>query len=293
MGADPSTVGRDLAGVADATPEVVEGADGKHYRVAVRRAPAIVVHTDREEERARDALAILGEDAPGRPMDLRRAEARARQVPAPPDESPATVSGTSWAAQCADFRSVDLEADSVDLIVTDPPYDDASLALFSDLGSLASRVLRPGRLLVCYAGSLRLPEAISRLSEHLDYVWTAVVVQPGRHSIIRSRMIRSGHRSVLIFSNGNYQPGGWIFDTVVSDVVPAKRLHPWEQSVGPVQSLVEHCSRPGDLVFDPMMGSGTTGIASLRAGRRFTGCDVDPRSARTAIERLRAEDGRS
>ncbi len=289
VGADASTIGRDLAGVADATPDVVEGADGKHYRVAVRRSPAIVVHSDREEARARGALATLGETAPGRPMDLRRAEARARQMPSAEIAEPGVGSGASWTAECADFRSLALEPESVDLIVTDPPYDDASLVLFSDLGSTAARVLRPGRLLVCYAGSLRLPEVIARLGEHLAYVWTAVVVQPGRHSIIRSRMIRSGHRSVLIFSNGDYRPGGWIFDTVVSELVPAKQLHPWEQSLGPVRTLVEHCSRPGELVLDPMMGSGTTGVAALRSGRQFIGCDIDPRAARTSIERLDAE----
>ncbi len=289
VGADPSTVGRDLAGVADATPDVVEGSDGKHYRVAVRRSPAVVVHSDREEVRAREALTALGETAPERPMDLRRAEARARRVPGAEVDAPSARSGASWSAECADFRSLTLEPESVDLIVTDPPYDDASLPLFSDLGLLAARVLRPGRLLVCYAGSLRLPEAMDRLGAHLDYVWTAVVVQPGRHSIIRSRMIRSGHRSVLIFSNGGYRPGGWIFDTVVSELVPAKHLHPWEQSIGPVQSLVEHCSRPGELVLDPMMGSGTTGVAALRLGRRFIGCDVDPQAARTSIDRLDAE----
>jgi len=289
VGADPSTVGRDLAGVANATPEVVEGADGKRYRVAVSRTPSVVVHSDREEARARDALATLGASAPGRPMDLRRAEARARQVPGAEVDTPGARSGASWTAECADFRSLALGPESVDLIVTDPPYDDASLALFTDLGSLAARVLRPGRLLVCYAGSLRLPEVIARLGEHLAYVWTAVVVQPGRHSIIRSRMIRSGHRSVLIFSNGDYRPGGWIFDTVVSEVVPAKQLHPWEQSLGPVRTLVEHCSRPGEIVFDPMMGSGTTGIAALRSGRQFIGCDIDPQAVRTSIERLDAE----
>jgi hypothetical protein len=42
-----------------------------------------------------------------------------------------------------DFRDVAITADSVDVIITDPPYD-AKLSLFDDLGQFASRVLKPG-----------------------------------------------------------------------------------------------------------------------------------------------------
>ena len=41
---------------------------------------------------------------------------------------------------------------SVDLIFTDPPYNEASLSLYADLARLADRVLRPGGSLVTYVG---------------------------------------------------------------------------------------------------------------------------------------------
>jgi len=131
---------------------------------------------------------------------------------------------------------------------------------------------------------------IARLGEHLAYVWTAVVVQPGRHSIIRSRMIRSGHRSVLIFSNGDYRPGGWIFDTVVSELVPAKQLI--RGSNPRAGSDARRALQPaGRARPRSMMGSGTTRCcgASLRAPvhwlrHRSTGsADVD-RAARRRVE---------
>ncbi|HXA32824.1 MAG TPA: DNA methyltransferase [Acidimicrobiales bacterium] len=292
LNVDPMTVSRDLSGVAIATPEAIEGRDGKRYPAKVRRPSSILVNSDRQEERARAALAELGEQAPPRPMDLRRAESKAREARRSADgdpQHPDSTKGPGWTVECLDFRKLNVEPGTVDLILTDPPYDDKTIPLYSELGAFAARVLKPGRLLVCYVGNLRLPEEIERLSEHLQYVWTGVVVQPGRQSAIRSRMIKAGHRPVLIFSVGPYRPRGWILDTLVSSSVPVKDHHRWEQSLKPVSQLVEYCSRPGELVCDPFLGSGTTGVAAIRGGRRFVGCDSDPESAVSAFRRLQAE----
>lgn len=174
-------------------------------------------------------------------------------------------------------------------MLTDPPYTNEALPLFSDLGAFCARVLRPGRLLVCYAGKLALPEEIERLSEHLRYVWPGVVLQPGRHTSIRAYRFRAAFRQVLFFSAGPYEPRGWVQDTVLSTKVPAKDLHPWQQALEPFSKLVENCSRRGEVVCDPFVGSGTTGVAALRAGRQFIGCDIDPRAVSTAVKRLGTE----
>ena len=56
--------------------------------------------------------------------------------------------------------------------------------------------------------------------------------------------------------------------------------------------------KPGGTVLDPFAGSGTTGLAAIQLGRRFTGIDLSPGFARLAAERLaqavadRQEDGR-
>lgn len=53
---------------------------------------------------------------------------------------------------------------------------------------------------------------------------------------------------------------------------------------------VRYLSKPGDLVVDPFAGSGTTGAAALRLGRRFAGAEQDPMHYATACERLAAEE---
>lgn len=44
------------------------------------------------------------------------------------------------------------------------------------------------------------------------------------------------------------------------------------------RAAIEVFSRPGDVVLDPFMGGGTTGVEALVAGRRFIGCDLNPLS---------------
>ena len=50
--------------------------------------------------------------------------------------------------------------------------------------------------------------------------------------------------------------------------------------------IIEACSRPGDLIFDPFMGSGTTQAVSMKMGRRFLGADINLGSVETTVSRL-------
>ena len=56
-------------------------------------------------------------------------------------------------------------------------------------------------------------------------------------------------------------------------------------------ALVEPCialgSKPGDLVLDPFIGSGTTGLIALKMGRRFVGVELNPEYVRIANQRIR------
>ena len=51
--------------------------------------------------------------------------------------------------------------------------------------------------------------------------------------------------------------------------------HENEKPVGLMLDYIQNSSNPGDLVIDPMMGSGTTGVAAIQAGRRFVGVELD------------------
>jgi site-specific DNA-methyltransferase (adenine-specific) len=50
--------------------------------------------------------------------------------------------------------------------------------------------------------------------------------------------------------------------------------------------FITQSSEPGDVVCDPFMGSGSVGVAALRAGRRFLGNDLNAEAVRIAAVRL-------
>lgn len=59
----------------------------------------------------------------------------------------------------------------------------------------------------------------------------------------------------------------------------------------PIQLAIDHIkswSNEADIVFDPFMGSGTTGVAALKLGRDFVGCEIVPKYYEIAKERIGA-----
>ena len=51
--------------------------------------------------------------------------------------------------------------------------------------------------------------------------------------------------------------------------------HPTQKPVALVERCILAASNPNDLIFDPFMGSGTTGVAALKHNRRFCGCEAN------------------
>ena len=62
--------------------------------------------------------------------------------------------------------------------------------------------------------------------------------------------------------------------------------HPTEKPVLLMKHYIENSTQPGDTVMDPFMGSGTTGVAAVMAGRKFIGIERDPRWFETAAARI-------
>ena len=65
-----------------------------------------------------------------------------------------------------------------------------------------------------------------------------------------------------------------------------KGFHPTQKSLGLMEKLVLIHSNEGDTVLDPFMGSGTTGVACANTGRRFIGIELDPEYFAIAKQRI-------
>ena len=66
-----------------------------------------------------------------------------------------------------------------------------------------------------------------------------------------------------------------------------KYKHPTIKPLNIIRNLVEASSEPGQVVLDPFMGSGTTGVACKELDREFIGIELDENYFRIAEERLK------
>jgi site-specific DNA-methyltransferase (adenine-specific) len=62
--------------------------------------------------------------------------------------------------------------------------------------------------------------------------------------------------------------------------------HPTQKPVALVARCLEASTNPGDLVLDPFAGSATTGVAALKLGRSFLGCEREQKYVQLAVKRL-------
>ena len=179
----------------------------------------------------------------------------------------------------------DVDDNSVDCLLTDPPY--AELSTYSMLAKLAAEKLKPGKLCLAYTGQYHLPEVMERMGEHLDYVWMIAIQNTGSHSAVHARKVQSKWKPILVYSKGKPEIEQYFPDMLVGSG-REKNLHVWQQSVSELDYLIERLPLPGDMVVDPYAGSGTTLEACKRLGRSYLGCEIDSGTAKMARRRLKA-----
>jgi hypothetical protein len=68
-----------------------------------------------------------------------------------------------------------------------------------------------------------------------------------------------------------------------------KAEHPTPKPVDTMQHIVGLAAPVGGVVFDPFMGSGTTGVACARLDRKFIGIEIEPRYFDIACKRIARE----
>lgn len=169
-------------------------------------------------------------------------------------------------------------------IITDPPYSDDYLALYEELGSFSEYHLRDGGSLLAMVGQAALPAVMAALSTYLTYHWTLAYLVPGPHLLMYQLHVNNSWKPLLWFVKGKYI-GQSVTDIVVAGTAEKESFN-WQQGEGGFAKLVSDFSRPGDLVIDPMCGTGTTGVAAVGLGRKFVGIDINADRIATAKVRI-------
>jgi site-specific DNA-methyltransferase (adenine-specific) len=202
-----------------------------------------------------------------------------------------------------------LPSETIDLLVTDPAYESLEKhraigtttrlkhskassndwfnvfpnARFGELFAEIFRVLRRDShfYLLCDSETMFIakPEA-----ERAGFrFWKPLVWD--KRSIGMGYHYRARYEFILFFEKGKRR----LNDLGVADVISVPRIHrgyPAEKPAAVSEILITQSSQAGEVVADPFMGSGSVGVAALRAGRRFLGNDLNPDAVRLAASRL-------
>lgn len=169
----------------------------------------------------------------------------------------------------------ELEPGSVDAVVTDPPYPTwyTEEYRFNELAT--SMVLQMDWTILISFWSPGCPFPATWDSCH---AWDKVVGTNTQFELIYIRGLSQGHR-LLRFMTPHSSVRAQICGDTNED----------HKSQKPLRLMVELLDSLPNMILDPFMGSGTTGVACVRTGRKFTGIEIEPKYFDIACKRIRDE----
>ena len=219
-----------------------------------------------------------------------------------------------------------LRAKSIDLIVTDPPYNlgnfmktrDTNLkkmrdnffgaAGWDDMGfeeweksmesffELSSRVMKKGGSMIVFMAIIKVETIIKLAEKHGFYykttgIWHKTNPMPRNMNLHFVNSTEAWVYFTYKTKTGTFNNGGALFhDFIETSVTPNSERkygkHPTQKPESLMQHFVEILSNPGDNILDPFMGAGTTGVVSKRAGRNFIGIELNPEYYKIAKSRI-------
>jgi len=183
----------------------------------------------------------------------------------------------------------DMQAVSIDAAITDPPSDvnksswDVAIPP-AELWQEVARVLRPNGSLLVFGGLRYMPEVMQSIGNNLTYEW--VIAWYKSNAMQFGKTGFSVLDLVLWYSKNGANFQNKMRDVIEYPIIPSENDngHPTPKPEKIMTRLVNAVS--GKTVFDPFMGSGTTGVACAKLGRSFIGCEINPEYFAIAKRRI-------
>jgi len=189
-----------------------------------------------------------------------------------------------------DILAAPIADNSIDVIITDPPYSKKFIACWGKLAQFAAAKLKVGGILIAMSGQSYLPAVYNSMNvEGLDYYWTCCINTPGRAANLRHKRLNTNWKPLLFYVKANYDRTFLPTDVFISeykDVVAAQKFHKWGQSFPLFRTLVEKFTYANDIICDPFAGGGTTLLAGLALKRKVVGIELDENSYKTTLDRI-------
>lgn len=234
------------------------------------------------------------------------------EVPEPPAE-PVSVLGDVWVMGnhrivCGDCTDADVVGKALNgvkphLMVTDPPYGveyDPSKARATSVGSAKGKVLNDDRADWREAWAL-FPGDVAYVWHGMLHAGTVFDSLVACDFAIRAEIVWA--KSQLVMSRGHYHPqhescwyavkstAHWAGDrkqTTLWQIEKPRKSETGHGTQKPVECMkrpIENNSSPGQAVYEPFSGSGTTIIAGEMTGRHIHACELNPAYVDVAVTR--------
>jgi site-specific DNA-methyltransferase (adenine-specific)/modification methylase len=86
----------------------------------------------------------------------------------------------------------------------------------------------------------------------------------------------------------NFDENSRYITQTISATNPERVGHPTQKPLKVMRYIIENFTKEGDTIFDPFMGSGTTGVACIQTGRHFIGCEISAEYFALAEKRVKS-----
>lgn len=191
----------------------------------------------------------------------------------------------------------DLDAESVDFVLTDPPYlvgyrDRSGRSIVNDDNDAwllpafrqIRRVMKDSTLCVSFYGWHK--------ADLFFAAWRAAGLTPVGHIVFRKpyvsarRLLLYQHEQAYLLCKGPVPRTSEPISDIVDFPYSGNELHPTQKPVEALEPLIRAFCPRGGIVLDPFSGSGSTLLAAQKTGRRYVGIELDPVHYGTACSRL-------
>lgn len=214
---------------------------------------------------------------------------------------------------CGDARDIAPTLCKVDLIVSDIPYPlESGGNTTGEMGGKfdKARYDNSGSIIDC---EIPFDEIMTLCAGLLDQGHAYFMVNNRHVANCENAALAAGFRfhNWLVWDKGTGTPNRWYMKnceftlfcfrgkaTHIADCGSRQLItcpnvlngvHDTQKPVPLMESYIRNSSKRSDLVCDPFMGSGTTGVAALNLGRRFIGIEKDQRHFENAVRRIETE----
>ena len=204
----------------------------------------------------------------------------------------------------------EIESGSIDMVLTDPPYNIARNNNFDTMGRAGIdfgewdkgadlfsyinecyRVLNKNGSFVVFNDWKNLGD-IARYAEALGFITKDMIRLEKSNPMPRNRDRRyiTDYECAIWFTMPKAK---WVFNRqddkyqrpkFVKSI--DKGFHPTQKSLSLMEDLLKIHSNEGNIILDPFMGSGTTGVACKNLNRSFIGIEMDDKYFEIAKERI-------